>query len=198
MLSETIEAGKRAGTVKGNDLKRVAVDTTVMEKNITHPTDARLYETARRKLVGLAREAGISLRQNYNRLGARLVGQVGRYAHARQFKRMRKALRTLKGYTGRVLRDVERQLGKVPEGALRTQIEQMIALVNRLLAQKPNDKKKLYSLTACMSRRWIAYRKARRTSVTSSGPRSAWPQPTEAASWSGCGRCQVIPTTVIR
>lgn len=146
MLSETIEAGKRAGTVKGNDLKRVAVDTTVMEKNITHPTDARLYETARRKLVGLAREAGISLRQNYNRLGARLVGQVGRYAHARQFKRMRKALRTLKGYTGRVLRDVERQLGKVPEGALRTQIEQMIALVNRLLAQKPKDKKKLYSL----------------------------------------------------
>ncbi len=55
MLTETIEAGKRAGTVKGNDLKRVTVDTTVMEKTIAHPTDARLYETARRKMVGLAR-----------------------------------------------------------------------------------------------------------------------------------------------
>ena len=32
---------------------------------------------------------------------------------------MRKALRRLKGYTGRVMRDIERQLGKVPEGALR-------------------------------------------------------------------------------
>jgi IS5 family transposase len=146
MLTQTIEAGKRAGMVKGNDLKRVTVDTTVMEKNIAHPTDAQLYEKARRKLVGLAREAGIGLRQNYNRLAPRLAGQVGRYAHARQFKRMRKALRRLKGYTGRVLRDIERQLGKVPEGALRARIVEMIALVNRLLAQQPKDKKKLYSL----------------------------------------------------
>ena len=146
MLTQTIEAGKRAGMVKGNDLKRVTFDTTVMEKNIAHPTDAQLYEKARRKLVGLAREAGIGLRQNYNRLAPRLAGQVGRYAHARQFKRMRKALRRLKGYTGRVLRDIERQLGKVPEGALRARLVEMIALVNRLLAQKPKDKKKLYSL----------------------------------------------------
>ena len=146
MLTQTIEAGKRAGMVKGNDLKRVTVDTTVMEKNIAHPTDAQLYEKARRKLVGLAREAGIGLRQNYNRLAPRLAGQVGRYAHARQFKRMRKALRRLKGYTGRILRDIERQLGKVPEGALRARLVEMIALVNRLLAQKPKDKKKLYSL----------------------------------------------------
>jgi IS5 family transposase len=64
MLTQTIEAGKRAGAVQGNDLKRVTVDTTVMEKNIAHPTDARLYETARRKLVALAREAGIVLRQS--------------------------------------------------------------------------------------------------------------------------------------
>ena len=112
----------------------------------SHPTDARLYETARRKLVGLAREAGIGLRQNYNRLAPRLAGQVGRYAHARQFKRMRKALRRLKGYTGRVLRDIERHLGKVPEGVLRARLVEMIALVNRLLAQKPKDRKKLYSL----------------------------------------------------
>jgi len=48
--------------------------------------------------------AGIGLRQNYNRLAPRVAGQVGRYAHARKFKRMRKALRRLKGYTDRVLR----------------------------------------------------------------------------------------------
>lgn len=146
MLTQTIEAGKRAGTVKGNDLKRVTVDTTVMEKNIAHPTDARLYETARRKLVALAREVGIGLRQNYNRLSPRLAGQVGRYAHARQFKRMHKALRRLKCYTGRVLRDIERQLDRVPDGTLKVRLEEMVALVNRLLAQKPKDKRKLYSL----------------------------------------------------
>ena len=117
-----------------------------MEKNIAHPTDARLYDTARRKLVGLARAADISLRQNYNRLGPRLCGQVGRFAHARQFKRMRKALRRLKGYTGRVLRDIERQIDKVDEGPLKSRLQDMVALVNRLLAQKPKDRKKLYSL----------------------------------------------------
>ena len=91
VLTETIEAGKRSGAVKGSDLKRVTVDTTVMEKNIAHPKDARLFEAARCKLVGLAREAGLGLRQSYSRLAPRLAGQVGRYAHARQFKRMRKA-----------------------------------------------------------------------------------------------------------
>jgi len=94
----------------------------------------------------LARAADISLRQNYNRLGPRLCGQVGRFAHARQFKRMRKALRRLKGYTGRVLRDIERQIDKVAEGPLKSRLQDMVALVNRLLAQKPKDRKKLYSL----------------------------------------------------
>ena len=59
---------------------------------------------------------------------------------------MRKALRRLKGYTGRVLRDIERQLNRVPEGALESRLVEVIGLVNRLLAQKPKDKKKLYSL----------------------------------------------------
>jgi IS5 family transposase len=56
LLTKTIEAGQAAGTVDDASLKRVAVDTTVMEKNIAHPTDARLYERARLKLVALARE----------------------------------------------------------------------------------------------------------------------------------------------
>jgi IS5 family transposase len=146
LLTETIRAGQRAGTVQDDHLKKVTVDTTVMEKNIAHPTDARLYEVARRRLVRLARTAGINLRQNYNRLGPRLSGQVGRYAHARQFKRMRKALRRLKGYTGRVLRDIERQMDKVAEGPLKARITEVATLVNRLLAQRPKDRKKLYSL----------------------------------------------------
>ena len=102
--------------------KRVAVDTTVMEKNITHPTDARLYERARDQLVALAQEAGEELRQSYARLGPRLALQVGRYAHAKQFKRMRKALKRLKGYTGRVMRDLRRHLNDISEGDLRHRV----------------------------------------------------------------------------
>ncbi|MDB2407979.1 transposase, partial [Jannaschia sp.] len=70
----------------------------------------------------------------------------GRTAHARQFKRMRKALRRLKGYTGRIMRDVKRRISAVENDALRARVEAELALVGRLLAQKPRDTRKLYAL----------------------------------------------------
>ena len=146
LLTKTIEAGREAGVIRERSAEAVIVDTTVMEKAIAHPTDARLYEKARLRLVKLAREAELSLRQSYARLAPRLAGQVGRYAHARQFKRMRKGLRRLKGYTGRVMRDIQRQLEAVTDTALRQRIEGEIALADRLLRQKPKDKGKLYAL----------------------------------------------------
>ena len=146
LLTKTIEAGLKSGAVDGDSLGRVAVDTTVMEKNIAHPTDARLYEKARRQLVALAVEGGIDLRQNYNRLAPPLAMQVGRYAHAKQFRRMRKALKKLKGYAGRVLRDIRRQLQDIPEGAFRERVLDKLYLVGRLLAQTPKSHGKIYAL----------------------------------------------------
>jgi transposase, IS5 family len=146
LLTKTIEAGRKSGAVEEKALDDVAVDTTVMEKNIAHPTDSRLYERARAQLVDLAREAGVELRQSYARLAPRLAAQVGRYAHARQFKRMRKALRTLKGYTGRVLRDLRRQLDEIPEGPLRERVLDKLVLVSQLLHQTPKGGGKIYSL----------------------------------------------------
>lgn len=146
LLTKTIEAGRVSGTITDKALKRVAVDTTVMEKGIAHPTDARLYERARALLAGLAKKAGIALRQSYARLAPRLAIQVGRYAHARQFKRMRKALRTLKGYTGRVRRDLRKYLQDIPEGPLRDQVLEALWLVGRLLEQGPKGRDKIYSL----------------------------------------------------
>jgi IS5 family transposase len=146
LLTKTIEAGRAAGAVDDASLSRIAVDTTVMEKNIAHPTDARLYEKARAKLVELAREGGLRLRQSYARKAPRLAAQIGRYAHARQFKRMRKALRTLKGYTGRVLRDIRRQLDAIPKGPYRERVLDTLVLVSRLLNQTPKSRGKLYAL----------------------------------------------------
>ena len=118
LLTKTIEAGRAAGTVTDANLKRVVMYTTVMEKAIAHPTDAKLYEKARSKPVALAREGSMQLCQSYARKAPRLAVQVGLYAHARQFKRMRKALRTLKGYTGRVLRDIRRQIDGIAKGGV--------------------------------------------------------------------------------
>lgn len=146
LLTKTIEAGRAAGAIDKKSAEKVIVDTTVMEKDIAYPTDTRLYERARARLVKLAQDLGIGLRQSYAWLGPRLAVKVGRYAHARQFKRMRKGLRTLKGYTGRVMRDIARQLDSITDPDQRVRVEAEIALVDRLLRQKPKDKGKLYAL----------------------------------------------------
>jgi IS5 family transposase len=59
---------------------------------------------------------------------------------------MRKALRRLKGYTGRVMRDIQRQLSRVTDDQVRQRIKAEIVLVDRLLRQTPKDKGKLYAL----------------------------------------------------
>ena len=146
LLTKTIEAGRSSGVVDDDSLSHVSIDTTVMEKNIAYPTDARLYEKARAKIVALAQEAGVQLRQTYARKAPLLAAQVGRYAHARQFKRMRKALRTLKGYTGRVMRDLRRQIDLIPPGTLRETVLDTLVLVSRLLHQAPRGGGKIYAL----------------------------------------------------
>jgi IS5 family transposase len=47
LLKETIQAGLRLQIIKPSQLKRVNVDTTVQEKHIRFPTDARLYDRMR-------------------------------------------------------------------------------------------------------------------------------------------------------
>jgi len=80
------------------------------EKNVRHPTDARLLDRAREKLVKQARAEGIQLRQSYVRIGKQTLLMRSRYAHAKQFKRARKATRRLKTFLGRVIRDCNAKL----------------------------------------------------------------------------------------
>lgn len=147
LLMATIDAARRGGVIKAASVDRVIVDTTVMPKAVAYPTDSRLLEKSRQHLVRVANEHGISLRQNYNRIAPRMAAQVGRYAHAKQFKRMKKALRALRTRVGRVQREVTEQLHRLPEAAkLKTQ--DLLSRTGRILAQRPKDKNKLYALHA--------------------------------------------------
>ena len=89
LLKERIEAGLRLEIIKPSELRRVNVDTTVQEKHIHHPTDPRLYDRMRERLVIAARREGVTLRQSYVRVGKRLLAQQSRYAHAKQWRRAR-------------------------------------------------------------------------------------------------------------
>src|SRR5580704_9486416 len=68
LLQESLAVATRTGAMKPSDLNRVIVDTTMQPKNITFPTDAKLVNRAREKLV-LADRLGVKLRQSYKRVG---------------------------------------------------------------------------------------------------------------------------------
>lgn len=143
LFTQSIQAAVSAKMVNPKSFEQVLVDTTVMEKAITHPTDSKLLETARQRLVKQAKTQGISLRQNYNKVAPRQAIQTGRYAHAKQFKRMRKSLKKQRTYLGRIVRDVERKVHHMTDA-----LAHELSLAKRLLSQKPKDKNKLYSLHA--------------------------------------------------
>ena len=147
LLQATIEASYAAGLIKKSSVDKVIVDTTVMPKAIAHPTDSRLLEKSREHLVKFACDNGIELRQNYNREGPRLAVQIGRYAHAKQYKRMKKALKKLKTRVGRVHREVSRKLDQLPE-AIQAKAQDLLQGVKRILTQQTKDKNKLYALHA--------------------------------------------------
>ena len=141
LLRETIDLAVREKHVTRRDLERVNVDTTVQEKNITHPTDAKLLSRCIAKLAAAAQDRGIVLRQSYVRVGKRAAIKASRYAHARQFRRMRRELRFLRTRVGRMIRDIERKAGSVD-----VELATLLERADRIRRQQPKDKNKLYSL----------------------------------------------------
>jgi IS5 family transposase len=110
LLQESLSVAAKTKAIKPSDLNRVIVDTTVQPKNVMFPTDARLLNRAREILVRLAQRHGVKLRQSYARVGKFALIKHQRYAHAKQFKRANRALKKLRTYLGRVIRDISRKI----------------------------------------------------------------------------------------
>ena len=146
LLAGTVRAALDMKLLPPKSFLKVNVDTTVQEKAVHYPTDARLYYDMREKLVRLAKENGVELRQSYVRLGKGALFQVGRYTHARQMKRAAKKISKLRTYLGCVARDIQRKI----EGDDDKQkvFREAVALAVRVLAQKRTDSKKVYSVHA--------------------------------------------------
>jgi IS5 family transposase len=146
LLNATVLAGVKTKTVNKRSFKDVVIDSTVMDKAITHPTDAKLFHRCRVHLVKLAKHHNVPLRQSYARLSRLQHLMVGRYAKAKQFRRMRKATKKLKTYLGRVTRDIERKSADNDE--LETVFQPKLNQARQLLTQQRKSKNKLYSLHA--------------------------------------------------
>jgi IS5 family transposase len=147
LLQESLAAAHRGGALAPQDMERVTVDTTVQPKAVTFPTDAKLMHRAREKLVALAREWGVQLRQTYVRVGKRAAMKQGRYAHAKQFKRAGRERRRLKTILGRVIRDIRRKIAG--NEALTEVFTRPLWLAERVMTQQRRDPRpKVYSLHA--------------------------------------------------
>jgi len=147
LIQESLAVAAKTKALKPSELTAVVVDTTVQPKNVAHPTDAKLLNRARERLVRLAKKHGVALRQSYARVGKLALIRQQRYAHAKQFKRANRCLRTLKTYLGRMIRDIRRKIAS--DEALKAVFAHPLSLSHRVLTQKKRQEApKVYALHA--------------------------------------------------
>ena len=170
LFKATIECAVEIKAVRPADLERLIVDSTVQSKAIAHPVDSRLLEIARHKVVSAARRAGIACKQTYAKEGQTLRRKAGGYAHAKQFKRLRKTVKRQRTILGVVMPEVQRKLdadqaavtaGGAPANepgspkAL-SDLAMWLQRAERIRTQQRNSKNKLYALhapeVACISK----------------------------------------------
>ena len=127
---------------KDGDDKNLSGDTTVQEKNITYPTDDKLYKKIISKCVGIAVKENITLRQSYKFT----VKKLSIIQRLRKNKggdvKARKASKKIKTIAGRLVRDIERKLDAQTIKKYLTDL----TIFKKVLAQKKTDSDKIYSL----------------------------------------------------
>ena len=120
----------------------VSVDTTVQEKNITYPTDDKLYKKIIKKCWTIADKESIDLRQSYTRSVKKLSCLQRFKTRKNGSKQARKANKKIQIIAGRLVREIAR---KLPLEGLGTYLP-MLKLFQRVLSQKRGDTDKIYSL----------------------------------------------------
>lgn len=135
ILKESIRVNGKDG-----DDGHVSIDTTVQEKNITFPTDDKLYKKIIKKCHAIAEREGLPVRQSYTRILKKLSVDQRFRNHPKNKVKARKADRKVKTICGRLVRELERNL------PAQSKYHQELELFKRVLAQKRSDSSKIYSL----------------------------------------------------
>ena len=154
--TELVEFRKRIGTagielifresikVNGDDSNddNLSIDTTVQEKNITYPTDDKLYKKIIKKCQSIANEEGIELRQSYTHTVKKL-STIQRFKKNKNGgAKAKKASKKIKTIAGVLVRELNR---KLPVQSL-SKYSNDLNLYAKVLLQKRSDSNKIYSL----------------------------------------------------
>ena len=121
----------------------VNIDTTVQEKNITYPTDAKLAIKIINRLNKLAKCHGIQQRRTFIKEVKSLRLSIRHFRHARKRSKAKKALKRLRTIAHILIRELRR---KLPAYCLFECHQKQFLFYERVLAQQPKDKNKIYAL----------------------------------------------------
>lgn len=132
--------------------EQVIIDTTVQEKDITFPTDAKLAVGILKECWRLAEKSNIKLHQSFSRKTAQAKLKLRFGSHPKKKVIARQAVRDLRKYAKKVIMQLKNHL---PE-EIKISSQNRFAFYERILTQKIGDKKKIYSLhepeVYCMSK----------------------------------------------
>ena len=153
MIMETLASALRNKVAKRKDFERVNVDTTVQEKNVRFPTDARTLDRARERVVATGEKLGVRFSRNYVRKGKTMLRKHSGYVKAKQFNRAANVVRAMKQYLRNVSDEAEAAaMGIVPrdarEMALLEQLRGYVELSRKIIAQDKSTpgRDKVYSV----------------------------------------------------
>ena len=140
------------GKVTKGKVKEVFIDTTVQEKNITYPTDGKLYKKVIRQCRQIADQEGVTLRRSYTRELKALSLKMRFMNHPKRKKEGQKALRRMRTIARAQVNDLARKL----TAAQREPYKDLLLLFCAVITQERHDKNKIYSLhepdVACISK----------------------------------------------
>jgi len=156
VATELVEFRKRIGTqgvelifkesikVNGDDANddNLSGDTTIQEKNITYPTDDKLYKKIIKECQSIAKEEQIELRQSYTQTIKKLSTTQRFKKNKNGAAKAKKAGKKIKTIAGVLVRELNR---KLTSGVL-NKYSNDLTLFEKVLAQKRSDSNKIYSL----------------------------------------------------
>lgn len=116
------------------------IDSTVQEKNVTYPTDAKLHKKIIDKVLKIVRELDLPLRQSYTSTLKKIYRDQRFRNHPKNRKKALKADKRLRTITGRLVRELERNLGN------NRQYDELLAIFKKILSQQRNSSHKIYSI----------------------------------------------------
>jgi len=123
------------------EVKEVRIDTTVQEKNITFPTDRKLYEKVIFSCLRIAEKEGITLKRTYPREIRKLRNDLRFSNHPRNHKKKLKLEKRFYNIAVKIYNDC---LDKVQ--ASTEAFDEQFDVMYRILTQQRNDSNKVYSL----------------------------------------------------